>query len=199
MIFNPIPYHPLIDPDTGELNTKREFPNWKPNQNKIWHVILFAKKIFYLLDKQPMVGLADGEQIDDKAILSDPLMRPQAGDEPDEERDEIELGSHYDETMEFFRTNFKEYQAKVEESIKECHARLYDNPEENSLDLHAIKFHPWNPNEHEILRKKLLKGADLTEEFNNLTILNAQEDELTNSASRPNGFSFINDGQIFNK
>lgn len=191
MIFNPIPYHPLIDPDTGELNTKREFPNWKPNQNEIWHVILFAKKIFYLLDK------SDDKAIGDQTI-NDPLMRPQT-DEPDEEQNEIELGSHYDETMEFFRTNFKEYQAKVEESIRECHARLYDNPEENSLDLHAIKFHPWNPNEHEILRKKLLKGADLTEEFNNLTILNAQDDELTNAASRQNGFSFINQGQIFNK
>ena len=197
MIFNPIPYHPLIDPDTGELNTKREFPNWKPNQNKIWHVILFAKKIFYLLDKQSSTA-------DDPAIetLNDPLIRPQNDeptDEPDDERNEIELGSHHDETMEFFRTNFKEYQAKVEESIKECHARLYDNPEENSLDLHAIKFHPWNPNEHEILRKKLLKGADLTEEFNNLTILNSPEDDLTNSAGRQNGFSFINQGQIFNK
>lgn len=197
MIFNPIPYHPLIDPDTGELNTKREFPNWKPNQHKIWHVILFAKKIFYLLDKQPSMTDDEQKAIDEK-IINDPLMRPQA-DEPDEEQEAIELGSHYDDTMEFFRTNFQEYQAKVEESIKECHARLYDNPEENSLDLHAIKFHPWNPNEHEILRKKLLKGADLTEEFNNLTILNAQEDELTNSASRPNGFSFINEGQVFNR
>ena len=154
-------------------------------------MILFAKKIFYLLDK------SDDKAIGDQTI-NDPLMRPQT-DEPDEEQNEIELGSHYDETMEFFRTNFKEYQAKVEESIRECHARLYDNPEENSLDLHAIKFHPWNPNEHEILRKKLLKGADLTEEFNNLTILNAQDDELTNAASRQNGFSFINQGQIFNK
>lgn len=107
----------------------------------------------------------------------------------------IELGSHYEEAMEFFRTNFKEYQLKVEESIKECHARLYDNLEENSLDLHAIKFSPWNSKEHEILRKKLLKGVDLVEEINNLTILNGQ-DEFNNTTAK-HGLSFMKSGQIF--
>ena len=186
----------MIDPDSGELNTIREFSIWKPNQNKIWHVILFAKKIFYLLDKQ--ISNVD-DRISNDRIINDPLIHPQIKEEEDQ-NDEIELGSHYESTMEFFQTNFKEYQVKVEESIKECHARLYDNPEENSLDLHAIKFHPWNPNEHEILRKKLLKGVDLVEEFNNLTILNRQEDELNNSANKStNGLSFMMQGQIFSK
>lgn len=131
MIFNPIPYHPLVDPQTGELNTRSEFPTWKPNINKIWHVILFAKKIFYLLDKEISNPI-------NETVMNDPLMNPQTKDQ--EEQNNVDLGSHYEEAMNFFRSNFKEYQLKVEESILECHARLYDNPEENSLDLHAIKF-----------------------------------------------------------
>lgn len=182
----------MIDPDTGELNTRREFPNWKPNVNKIWHVILFAKKIFYLLDKENTND--DNNKL---TVINDPLLNPPSNDEQTDQN-EIELGSHYDEAMEFFRTNFKDYQAKVEESIKECHVRLYDNPEENSLDLHAIKFGPWNPNEHESLRKKLLRGVDLIAEFNNLTILNGQEDEFNSSKS--NGLSFMmKDGQTWAK
>lgn len=191
VIFNPIPYHPLIDPETGELNTKREFRNWQPNQNKIWHVILFAKKIFYLLDKEIT------NVINEDKTINDPLVNPIQT--KSEESNETELGSHYENTMKFFHTNFKEYQAKVEESIKECHAKLYDNPEENSLDLHSIRFHPWNSDEHEQLRRKLLKGFDLVEEFNNLTILNGQEDELTNSSNKTNGLSFMTKGQIFSK
>ena len=152
-------------------------------------MILFAKKIFYLLDKEI------SSTNEDKPVINDPLMNPQE----QADQAELELGSHYDEAMEFFRTNFKEYQAKVDESIKECHAKLYDNPEENSLDLHAIKFGPWDPKEHDHLRKKLLKGVDLVEEFNNLTILNGQDDEL-NLTNKSNGLSFMmKNGQIFSK
>lgn len=59
-----------------------------------------------------------------------------------------------------------------------------------------MNLSPWDSKEHEILRKKLLKGVDLVEEINNLTILNGQEEEV-NTTNKPSGLSFMKDGQIF--
>lgn len=50
VIFFPIPYHPLIDPNTGELDTLNAFPEWRSSQNKLYELVLYIKRIFYKTD-----------------------------------------------------------------------------------------------------------------------------------------------------
>lgn len=52
IIFEYPPFHPLVDPKTGELDVKRAFPKWKRNVNHIWNVLLFLRRIFYKIDTQ---------------------------------------------------------------------------------------------------------------------------------------------------
>jgi len=43
-------YHPLVDLETGELETKKEFQRWRRDINHVHHLLKFARKIFYSLD-----------------------------------------------------------------------------------------------------------------------------------------------------
>lgn len=50
IIFDHSPFHPLIDPKTGELDVKRAFPSWKRNVNHIWNILLYTRRIFYKIE-----------------------------------------------------------------------------------------------------------------------------------------------------
>jgi len=55
LIFEPAVFHPVIDPDSGELDVKRAFTKWRRNVNHIWQVLLYARRIFYKIDtKSPL-------------------------------------------------------------------------------------------------------------------------------------------------
>ena len=54
--FQPGVYHPLVDVETGELETKKEFQRWRRDINHIYHLLLFARKIFYNIDTQHAVN-----------------------------------------------------------------------------------------------------------------------------------------------
>lgn len=42
-------FHPLINPESGELCTSWEFPEWRRN-NRIWQLLQYITKIFTKLD-----------------------------------------------------------------------------------------------------------------------------------------------------
>ena len=43
-------FHPLINVDSGELETKQQFRVWRPSQHYIVHIVAFVKAIFYKTD-----------------------------------------------------------------------------------------------------------------------------------------------------
>lgn len=47
IFFDPIPYHPLIDPKTGQLDTKIAFPDWDSNTHKLHQLLSFVKRVIY--------------------------------------------------------------------------------------------------------------------------------------------------------
>ena len=52
IVFDRAPFHPLINPQTGELDVQRAFSTWKRNVNHIWNVLLYTRRIFYKIDIQ---------------------------------------------------------------------------------------------------------------------------------------------------
>ena len=43
-------YSPLVDPDTGELDVRSQYPEWDPAKHYVVTVLTFLKKIFYIKD-----------------------------------------------------------------------------------------------------------------------------------------------------
>lgn len=43
-------FHPIINPVTCELDVKRAFQKWRRNVNHLWHVLLYARRVFYKID-----------------------------------------------------------------------------------------------------------------------------------------------------
>ncbi|CAI9720663.1 Hypothetical predicted protein [Octopus vulgaris] len=48
--FIPPIFHPVINPETGELDVKRAFPKWRKSVNHLWQILLYVRKIFYKID-----------------------------------------------------------------------------------------------------------------------------------------------------
>lgn len=51
IVFDPIPYHPLVNPMTGELDTKNAFPDWNSNSRKLFELLLFVKRVIRQADE----------------------------------------------------------------------------------------------------------------------------------------------------
>lgn len=52
LVFEPPIFHPLINPETGELDVKRNFQKWRRNVNFLWQVLLCARRAFYKIETQ---------------------------------------------------------------------------------------------------------------------------------------------------
>uniref|UniRef100_A0A8C5QCS5 UBC core domain-containing protein n=1 Tax=Leptobrachium leishanense TaxID=445787 RepID=A0A8C5QCS5_9ANUR len=50
LVFDIPVFHPLVDPESGELDVKRAFAKWRRNHNHIWQVLMYARRIFYKID-----------------------------------------------------------------------------------------------------------------------------------------------------
>lgn len=50
IIFDIPPYHPLIDSETGELDTKNAFPDWSSKTHKLYQLLFFVKRTICQVD-----------------------------------------------------------------------------------------------------------------------------------------------------
>ncbi|KAI1285191.1 AKT-interacting protein [Halotydeus destructor] len=145
VIFDPVPFHPLINPRTGELNISRDFESWT-SSNQLWQVIWMAKNVFLRVEKD----------IED-CQLSSPNQSYELSD------------MFHNETVRMYREDNEKFKLKVAETVAQCHAKLYDPPVD-SQDRNAIIFGPWNPELHDDLRHTLVTGkAPLSFEDNGST------------------------------
>ena len=94
VVFTSRVYHPLVHPDSGELELHNAFPNWDPTQHFNVSVLTFIKKIFYLRDfhvEFPYNAAANDTWRDDKRAFLDEANR--CVQESLEQRHENEPGS----------------------------------------------------------------------------------------------------------
>ncbi|CAI8021444.1 Protein AKTIP homolog [Geodia barretti] len=54
-------YHPKIEYDTGELDTKKEFPRWRRDINHLYQLLAYARKIFHQIDTTNPVNIEAGK------------------------------------------------------------------------------------------------------------------------------------------
>ncbi|KAG2470012.1 AKTIP protein, partial [Polypterus senegalus] len=47
VVFDIPVFHPLVNPESGELDVKRAFAKWRRNHNHIWQVLMYARTVFY--------------------------------------------------------------------------------------------------------------------------------------------------------
>ncbi|KAK3933334.1 AKT-interacting protein [Frankliniella fusca] len=48
-------FHPQVDMKSGEMNVKREFPEWRKGFHHLWQVLEYMRTAFYMLDmKEPV-------------------------------------------------------------------------------------------------------------------------------------------------
>ena len=50
LVFEHPVYHPIVDPETHELDVKRGFHKWRRNVNHIWQILLYTRRCFYKFD-----------------------------------------------------------------------------------------------------------------------------------------------------
>ncbi|XP_050707812.1 AKT-interacting protein-like isoform X3 [Eriocheir sinensis] len=51
VVFETPVFHPLVSPDTRQLDIRRGFANkWRRNVNHLWHVLLYVRRCFYKIE-----------------------------------------------------------------------------------------------------------------------------------------------------
>lgn len=135
LLFDPIPFHPLVNPKTGTLKTSLSIPEWDPHTNKIWQLVLYAKKVFYSVEM-------------DVHLLKDSMLRSRKNSRTDD--------FNYDAVKLFF-DDYEGFQAQVSASVQDSRVKMYDPPEDAD-DKNAILFDAWNPETHEPTRRAFLSG-----------------------------------------
>lgn len=173
IIFNPIPFHPLVDPNTGELDTLNAFPGWSSTKNKLYELLLFVKRIFYSpqiyieniseLVKDQQETLQESSPNNEFNLGNDASAKCESNINSNEMLlmklcDTFLNPIHTLKSINTFNHHFQEYQEKVEEFISECAKLCFDNPSLWGTDENAIKFVNWQPNIHEPFRDLILSG-----------------------------------------
>lgn len=50
LTFQSAMFHPQVDLKSGEMNVKRDFPEWRKGINHLWQVLKLMRTAFYVLD-----------------------------------------------------------------------------------------------------------------------------------------------------
>lgn len=181
IIFDPIPYHPLVDPETGELDTKNAFSDWSGDTHKLHQLLLFTKRVIcqaetYINQIQDLINqdLIRTSTIDldstrsqtvvikhDEISQEAQMIGGSVGGDEIFSQSTISLFANFKNTLRIMRTyekNPDEFGRRVEEFKQNCCHKLFDNPESSGGDKNALLFTPWNPNLHEPLRDCILAG-----------------------------------------
>lgn len=185
--LDPIPYHPLIDPDTGELDTKNAFPDWNSTTYKLHQLLSFVKRIIHqpniyfdqisaLLDKHRIQRSTSHKEPpnDTKEFLVDQDLN-QDHDEQNSKvldmqrtkineysSDVIDLFTRFNHTLEcieLYRNDQDEFKRLTNKFKQKCFNQLYDKPSSiHGDDDNVLTLKPWDSNLHEITRECILTG-----------------------------------------
>ncbi|KAG9510131.1 Dihydroxyacetone phosphate acyltransferase, partial [Fragariocoptes setiger] len=174
LYFSPVPYHPLVEPSTGQLDTKNAFPCWDgKNRHRLYHLLAYAKRVLHSPDIyfQSIDNWLDEASRDDQGhtidvptgdnVTKESNVRPSISSRL---RDNSRISqaflnpNHTLEAIELYKTDNESFRQKASEFVYECCQKVYDLPDDpdDSDDEHAIIFTPWDPAIHEPLRAKLL-------------------------------------------
>ena len=141
-MFTPPIFHPKVDPVSGCMETKSAFGKWEIGIHHIWHLILYIKKSFLIIDETNCVN----------QIAADLYGQPQA------------VFMKYLKLTIFcisyyrYTQHTSEFHKHILESIEECKEHLHD-ANMFSTDIHYLNFSSYNPNIHGTFRKVILANA----------------------------------------
>jgi ubiquitin-protein ligase len=138
-------FHPLVDPETFELDVRRAFPKWKRNVNHIWQVLFFTRKIFYKIETSDPLNQ---EAADMYGLISN-----------------VQQKQIFEKQNFFFRFNqsLESFRGRVKECVSEWQNRLYDKPA--SDDPHFLTFSPYDSDIHSELLKAMKSKSEVRKQF----------------------------------
>ncbi|KAJ8884259.1 hypothetical protein PR048_016116 [Dryococelus australis] len=56
VVFQSRVFHPLVSSDTGEMDVKSGFPEWRKNVNHLWQVVQFVRRAFYKIETKSAIN-----------------------------------------------------------------------------------------------------------------------------------------------
>lgn len=170
VFFDPVPYHPLIEPETGELDTKNAFPDWSSTTHRLFQLLIFVKRVirdasFYIEQVSSLVKRLKTRQKNDNNNIR-PSMLPNNLQNLESEHTFNSLSDLFTwpgHTLDFLATyedNQDEFRLRVEVFKSKCCQQLYENSTFMGSDrnAHTLVFTDWNPDLHEPVRDCVLAG-----------------------------------------
>lgn len=174
IFLEPIPYHPLVNPETGELDTKNAFPDWNSNKHRLASLLLFLKRVFkqaedYISQIQALLNPVSLQMKDNSILHDDPTTSNENRQLDEADMNEVaNLFMFFDHSLEFIRTyemNPSEFKQLVENFKQICLQHTLNVPRIFEHDGNSLLFSDWIPEVHEPLRNCILAGKFTPDDF----------------------------------
>lgn len=165
VFFDPVPFHPLIEPQTGELDTRNALPDWICTTHKLYQLLLFVKRV--IRDASLYIGqiknLIDLQLKPDECDISQNIYTNDGhGHFTDRNLDKLNnvltWPGHTLDFLEVYENNQDEFKLRMESFKSQCCQKLYEHTDFIGNDRNALVFTDWNPSIHEKVRECILAG-----------------------------------------
>lgn len=172
VIFDPIPFHPLVNPATGQLDTRNAFPDWNSNTHKIHQLLLFVKRVITNAEMY-IRGIQELLRQDSASTISKGHQESASRSQPNDGLTQETLAfsnyslkltdlfddfSHTLECIRLYELSKPDFQLRIDDFKRSCCQQLFYRPGIYGNDRNALLFSPWNPDVHEPVRKCILEG-----------------------------------------
>lgn len=137
-------FHPQVDSKSGEMNVKRDFPEWRKGLH-LWQVLEFMRTAFYILDTKEPANEECTEML--VKLFVTPILARFVTSFNVERYFIIILIFRYKNNPELFTE-------KVKLCVKNSQDHLYDPPPVD--DPHYLRFDPYDREKHEPVRESIM-------------------------------------------
>lgn len=164
VFFDPVPFHPLIEPHTGELDTKNALPDWISTTHKLYQLLLFVKRVIrdaalYIDQIRTLINhLQLRPDESDNETYSNDRYRHITDHNLDKLNDVLVWPTHTLNFLDIYENNQDEFKLRVENFKSQCCQQLYEHTNFMGNDRNTLAFTDWNPNIHEKVRECILAG-----------------------------------------
>lgn len=169
VLFDPIPFHPLIEPETGKLDTKNAFSDWTSSEHKLYHLLSFIKRVIrdaslYIEQISSSIRQRQSELRDNVDTLGTSSCSHNYQNDVNWDQNIASLNDlltwprHTLHFLKVYESDQDEFRLRVEDFKAECYQKLNGSSTLIGSDKNALVFSDWIPEVHEPVRECILAG-----------------------------------------
>lgn len=172
IFFDNPPFHPLVDPDSGKLDSTKLISEWNPRVHQFWQLIVYTKKAFIFVERELNYDVNENSQSPEDV--------------------------HYLKVVNMYRDNQEFFVNKIAQTVETSKTLIYQPPKDKD-DPHAIIFTEVDPATLESWKNRLLSLKHFKEDPSTKSTPSPSPSSLDNNNRSNMGLSWVQNDIPFSR